>query len=193
MRGKIVRFAIVFEASLIGLAWGLGWALEVPPLDQVRLRWEALGWGTVATFPALFAMLGCTRLPWKPFRRLVNEIDENVIPLFSGSSPFQLILLSLLAGVGEEALFRGVLQGWLGSLMNHWVALGITSLVFGLGHFITPTYAILAGLLGFYLGGLSIACDNLLVAMVTHALYDYVALIYLLRKHPTSGMVIPDL
>jgi len=192
MRGKIVGFAIAFEASLIVLAWGLGWILEAPPFDQVHMKWGALGWGTVATVPAMFAMLWCIRLPWRAFRRLVIEVEENVIPLFLGSSPFQLILLSLVAGIGEEALFRGVLQGWLGSLMNRWVALGITSLLFGLGHFITPTYAILAGLLGFYLGGLSIVYGNLLVAMVAHALYDYVALNYLLWKHNAHGMLVPD-
>ncbi len=182
IRGNTVRLAIVFEGVLIAVAWAMGWALETPLSGRVFLRWEDLGWGAMATVPPLLAMLACTRLPWKALRCLMKEVDENIIPLFSRASSLQLILLSLLAGIGEEALFRGVLLGWLGSLMNCWVALGITSVLFGLGHLITSTYAFLAALLGLYMGALVLAYDNVLVAMVTHALYDYVALIYLLRR-----------
>jgi membrane protease YdiL (CAAX protease family) len=67
----------------------------------------------------------------------------------------------------------------------------IASALFGLGHFITPMYALLAGLLGLYLGGLAMIYDNLLLVMVVHALYDFVALVYLVRKykqdHKASG------
>lgn len=189
MQPKTIELAIFFEASLVALAWGLGWLLSVPPLDQVHLRWEAAAWGAVVTVPALLAMLGCARSSLGAFRRLMAEIDLHVIPLFRGASYLQLVLLSAVAGIGEEALFRGVLMGWLGKFMNPWLALGISGILFGLGHLITPTYAILAGLLGCYLGSLVILCNNLLVAMVAHALYDYVALNYLIgRKRSGSNL-----
>ncbi len=111
------------------------------------------------------------------------EIEDKIIPLFAGCSQFDLILICVLAGVGEEALFRGVIQNLLADLVSPWVALVVTSALFGLGHFITPMYAVLAGLLGFYLGWLSLAHGNLLVAMATHALYDYVALRYLVYRY----------
>ncbi len=40
-------------------------------------------------------------------------------------------------------------------------ALLLASALFGLAHFLTPTYAALAALLGLYLGGLLIVSDNL--------------------------------
>ena len=53
--------------------------------------------------------------------------------------------------------------------------------MFGLLHPITRAYAVIAALLGAYLGGLWLAGGNLLTPIVAHALYDFVALVYLLR------------
>ena len=92
----------------------------------------------------------------------------------------------MLAGIGEEALFRGIIQTTLADWLNQWVALAVASALFGLGHLVTPAYAVLAGLLGLYLGGLSMVFDNLLLAIVVHALYDFVALTYLVHKHKTQ-------
>ena len=71
--------------------------------------------------------------------------------------------------------------------MNPWWALLLTSVVFGLGHLITPAYALLAGLLGFYLGTLALVYDNLLLVMTVHGLYDFLALIYLTKRPQTAG------
>jgi len=109
-------------------------------------------------------------------------VREWVVPLFAGCSPWQLAVLSLLAGVSEEALFRGVVQGWLMRVSGSTVlGLVFASALFGLAHAITSTYAILAGLIGAYLGWLWLATDNLLTPTVAHAAYDFVALWYLLR------------
>jgi membrane protease YdiL (CAAX protease family) len=56
--------------------------------------------------------------------------------------------------------------------------------VFGLAHPISTTYAVLASLIGIYLGFLFVATDNLLVPIVTHAAYDFLALVYLLSGQP---------
>ena len=56
------------------------------------------------------------------------------------------------------------------------------SVLFGLAHPITPAYAVLAAMIGVYLGWLWLAFDkNLLVPITAHALYDFLALIYLVR------------
>jgi len=57
----------------------------------------------------------------------------------------------------------------------------IASVLFGLFHPITPTYAALAAAIGLYLGWLWLACGNLLTPIVTHALYDFLALAYLVK------------
>jgi membrane protease YdiL (CAAX protease family) len=78
-------------------------------------------------------------------------------------------------------LFRGVIQTNLAGLTGVVPALLITSALFGLVHFVTSTYAVMAGLIGLYLGVFSIWSGNLFVPMVVHALYDFVALMYLAR------------
>jgi membrane protease YdiL (CAAX protease family) len=68
--------------------------------------------------------------------------------------------------------------GW----FNVWIGVLAASLLFGLLHAITFTYAVLAALMGAYLGLVFAYADhNLLVIVVTHALYDFVVLLWLLR------------
>ena len=93
----------------------------------------------------------------------------------------------MLAGLGEELLFRGVIQSWLVSETNLWLGLAVTSILFGLAHFISRTYAVYAAVVGAYLGWLFIAFDNLLVPILTHAAYDFFALVYLVRLRPVSS------
>jgi membrane protease YdiL (CAAX protease family) len=111
----------------------------------------------------------------------MHEVEERLIPLFEECSYFEIALICLLAGVGEEALFRGVIQSALAEWLSPWWALFVASGLFGLGHLITPTYAALAVLLGIYVGGLFMLYDNLLTVVVVHVLYDGMALIYLTR------------
>jgi membrane protease YdiL (CAAX protease family) len=54
---------------------------------------------------------------------------------------------------------------------------------------ITPMYAVLAALVGLYLGGLFIWSDNLFVAIVSHASYDFVALSYLVSRRPPPAQI----
>ncbi len=122
--------------------------------------------------------------------RLNAVVDEFLVPLFAGVSWPKLALVSLLAGVGEELFFRGVIQpvliGWMG------IAAGLlaASVVFGLLHAITPTYALLATAVGAYLGWIALASGNLLGPMIAHGAYDFFALVYLTR--PLSSPIAAD-
>jgi membrane protease YdiL (CAAX protease family) len=112
-------------------------------------------------------------------------LDEMLVPMFRDCRYTQLAILAALAGVGEEMLFRGVIQAaaasWIGGPYGIELGLLIAAVLFGLLHFITPTYAALAGLIGLYLGGLWLAVGNLLTPIVVHGLYDFLALAYLVK------------
>jgi membrane protease YdiL (CAAX protease family) len=98
-----------------------------------------------------------------------------------------LAVISALAGLGEEMLFRGVVQTLIERASGSpWLAVAAASVLFGLAHPITRTYAVLAALIGVYLGWLFLANGNLLVPIVAHAAYDFVALVYLLREEEVS-------
>ena len=185
-RRRIVWLAIIFEASLLLVAQPVGWLLGVSPLASMEIRLEVALLGLLATLPPLGLMLLLTEVPWEPFRRLMRELDENLLPLFRNSTPLELALIALAAGVGEEALFRGAIQAGVGHLATPVVGLAVASVLFGLAHFITRTYALLAGLIGLYLGVLLLLSDNLLVPIIVHATYDFVALSFWLHARPPA-------
>ena len=67
-----------------------------------------------------------------------------------------------------------------------------SNVIFGLLHFLTPTYAILAGLMGLYFGLLLDATHppNLATAMIAHGVYDYLAFLLFSLRRP-EGSDIP--
>jgi membrane protease YdiL (CAAX protease family) len=181
-RQTVVRLAILVEGGLIVLAMLLGWLLRQPPLE--KLRWDGLDalYGLLATLPLLVLFLVLTRWPVGPLRRIKQFSDEVIRPLLAPCSLVDLVGISVLAGLGEEMVFRGVLQGAFSRWFNPWLGIVLASLLFGLLHAITVTYAVLAALMGAYLGWLFRATDNLLVVVLVHALYDLLVLLYLLRS-----------
>jgi membrane protease YdiL (CAAX protease family) len=52
---------------------------------------------------------------------------------------------------------------------------------------LSATYAILAALIGLYLGLLLIWTGSLLAPAVAHGLYDFIALLYLVRSDGTPA------
>jgi uncharacterized protein len=95
--------------------------------------------------------------------------------LFSKWSILQLLVISLIAGISEEAFFRGAIQGSLADRVGAIPALVLASLAFGACHLLTWTYAIVAAFIGAYLGLLWIWTGNLMTPMITHVFYDFLA------------------
>jgi membrane protease YdiL (CAAX protease family) len=132
------------------------------------------------------------RWPIGPLARVKEFCENEVAPLLNGSAWSDLALVSLSAGLGEEMLFRGVFQaaltGWLqsklGDLWGTSCGIGVASIIFGICHPISVPYAVSAVFLGAYLGTVWVLTGNLLSVMIAHALYDFAALVYLVRIRP---------
>jgi membrane protease YdiL (CAAX protease family) len=182
-----VRLAAAAEGGLLLAAVGLGRWWNAPPFARFEWTWGGLAAGVAGTAPLLVGLYWCLGTRWPPIARLMEVVEERIAPLFVGTSVGYLAVVALLAGVGEEALFRGVLQEALAGTLPGWGALLLTSFVFGAVHWVTPAYACLAAVVGLYLGLLYLVSDNLLVPIVTHALYDLVALWTLARMKPASA------
>ena len=176
---RTILWALGFELGLgwIGLmiAWLAG--LHLGPL--VRPTWPGLLQGLAATFPMLGLLVMLSQSGWRPLVELRHQVQHLLGALFRHRTLGELALVSIAAGVGEELLFRGVLQ----TLVQQWtdptVALLSVGLLFGLAHAMSPTYFVLASLAGIYLGWLAIACGSLVPPMLAHGLYDFIALWYL--------------
>jgi membrane protease YdiL (CAAX protease family) len=182
LRRRAVLLGVVFEGGIVVLACLFGWLLGRSPLGE-HFAWDPLdaGWGVAATLPMLLAFLVVNHVPLAPLTRIRQFFDEVLRPLFRHCSLLELGLISLLAGLGEEMLFRAVIQGTLADWLGPWWGLLLASLVFALLHAITATYVVLAFLLGLYLGYVWLANGNLLVVIIAHTLYDFCVLVYLLR------------
>ncbi|MCE9554043.1 MAG: CPBP family intramembrane metalloprotease [Planctomycetes bacterium] len=184
---------VAFEAGLAAVAVAMGWLVGLNPLATWTWSLSDLGWSLLATLPLLAALWFMDRHPIGPLVQLRQLVQDLVVPLFRDMKLWQLGAIALAAGVGEELLFRGLLQGSVESFLVWWLsppaavgcALGLASILFGLGHFLSKTYALLCFFMGLYLGVVWLATGNLLVPIVVHGLYDFLALAYLLRDSKT--------
>jgi len=187
---NFVVAAAMFEGGLAVLAVSIGWALDRPPLATFSFNLVDLGWGSLATVPPLLLLWFCLKAPWRPFIRIIQLLDETFIPLLRQCRLFELAVIALLAGLGEEMLFRGIVQGWVSDLAGEpygkAIGLAVAAVIFGMLHGITPTYALLASAMGLYFGVIWLYTANLLVPITSHALYDFLALLYFMQIRKPS-------
>jgi hypothetical protein len=169
------------------LACLIGAALGRPPWQSIQWRPAAAIEGVVATLPLLLALAWLVQSRWTPLARLTEIVARLVTDVFTGASWLELGVVSLLAGIGEELMFRGLVQDLIASVWGPWAGLLLASLLFGLAHPISVTYAMIAAVMGLYLGCLYVISDNLLVPIITHALYDFLALAWLVGKLRVEG------
>ena len=180
-----VLTAAAFEGGLAVAAVALGWFLGQPPLRTLHFDLLHAALGVAAALPLLGLFWLCLKCPWKPLETIARILKEMLVPLFRDCGTTRLLIIAALAGIGEEMLFRGVVQAavaeQIGGPHGVWLGLLIAAALFGLLHPITPMYALLASLIGLYLGGLWLLCGNLLTPIITHGLYDFIALQYLVK------------
>ena len=65
---------------------------------------------------------------WRPLVELKQQVRAMIRELFPRARVFELAIIAVLAGVGEELLFRGVLQTLVGRWTTPVVGLVVASL-----------------------------------------------------------------
>jgi len=177
----ILALAALFEGGLLVVALALGAVLDTSPFWTLALDAAGVLWGIVATGPLLVGLAWSLRAGWRPFEQLTDQVIAILGTLLSRGSVGVFVIVSLLAGIAEEALFRGVLQAALVEALGAAGAILAAGALFGLAHAITPLYSGLAALVGAYLGLVFYLSGNLVAPVLTHTLYDVVALTWLAR------------
>lgn len=178
----IFRLVVLFEGGLVVAACIAGLFMEVPPWRAITWQWRQLGIGLAATLPMALLLVLIRAVRTGPLARLNAVVDQLLVPLFARCGLWQLAVIAALAGIGEEFLFRGVMQPLLGEFLGVAISIAMTSVIFGLLHAMTKTYAVLAFLVSVYFGWLAVVTNNLLPPVVAHAAYDFFALVYLTRR-----------
>ncbi len=199
LNGGRVLSLIAAQSAVGAIACGIAWAVRGSPLAALgpgfafapgRAATRVLALGAGATLPLLGyvwaeeALDLSSRFP-QTLGAVANATKATcLIALGNERAPLKAGIaaccLALAAGVGEELLFRGVLQEEISSrvLGGQSSGLVLSSIIFGALHAVTPTYAVLAGVAGLYFGALyNLSGHCVLVPVVAHALYDAVALI----------------
>ncbi len=176
--------ACVFEGGLLLVAWIVA-ALTATPLFA-DFHWDGMDAlkGIAAALPPALFFVWSMNSDWRPLHRIHQALEEFARPIFGDFSIPQLLAVSLIAGIGEEVLFRSVIQGGLSSAAGAIVALVIASVLFGIVHLVTVGYAVGAAVMGGYLGWIWLQGGNLLIPIVTHAVYDFIALAWFIRNTP---------
>ena len=119
-RDVITMFAVFFEGGLAPSSLFLGWWLGHNPLAQFAWSETDALWGVLAAVPMVLLFRPILRWPVGPLRQIKTFCEDEFIPLLAGSSWSDMALIALSAGVGEEMLFRGVLQ----SSLEAWLGIG---------------------------------------------------------------------
>jgi len=173
---KTFALMVAGMAVTLAAAFGFGLLLETPPAATLRFEAPALIAGVLATAPLVLLLEWFMRTGHPPLARF----RESQIGFFAGIgfrfSPLRIAVLAIGAGVTEELLFRGVFQTWAAGELPLFLALLLPNILFGALHWRTTLYAVIAGLVGVYLGVVFLMTGNLLAPIVAHALYDAVAL-----------------
>ena len=180
--------ACFFEAALIPLAIFLGSIGSINPFSNIFFTETALANGVIGTIPLILIFLALEQIHAKSVGNIRRLLLDTLGPGLQHSHWTDLLILALIAGIAEELLFRGVIQPWIEQFWGVTAGLVISNFIFGLVHAVTPLYALLAGLVGIYLGlSLNYGTEkNLLVPIIIHGLYDFLAFFALIRMYRKS-------
>jgi CAAX protease family protein len=182
------RFAGAY-ALLAGVALALIWLQRSPllhpeprlALDESSAHLWSLAVGTVFGLILVVASrVTVHRYAWA--RRLHGELR----PFAQGLTLTGVIVLALLSSAGEELLFRGLFQPWMG-LFPQALVFGLVHQLPGPSRWVWVSWAFLVGLA---LGALFELTGSLLGPLAAHALVNGLNLGFL-RRHDPQALAAP--
>ena len=183
--------AILVEGGLGLVAILLAWLFSVSLRELIPAPGAplllAVARGILVTLPMLAIFFWLVHSSRETLRQLRRQVEWLIGEMFPAARIAEFALVALLAGVGEELLFRGVIQSLLADWTTPMIGLLITSLLFGLAHALSTLYFALATVIGLAFGWLVFYYGEIVAPMVAHSLYDFVALVYLSRRTARTG------
>ena len=197
MKQSFFYRALLFELGLGMIALLIATGFRIFLWNDIDLSPRSFGLAVIVTLPLLLGYFIVKAIPLRSVRRVQDIVEDIYRQYLSDLSIFQLAVLSLAAGLGEELLFRGLLQKGFAAFVGYcstvplpetcftdfrvWCVILFVSLLFGMGHAITKTYFALSFLVSIYFCIIFQATDNLLLPIFAHAFYDFFVFLVLYR------------
>jgi membrane protease YdiL (CAAX protease family) len=168
-------------ALALALREGVPWEIGDP---WIRLERPA-ALGVSAAFGLAFGLftVAGTRFTVKRYA-WAKRLHLDLRPIAHGLGFGPIVLVACFSSLGEELLFRGLLQPWLGLLPTA-VVFGIVHYMPGEARWVWVTWATAVGLA---FGAIFQATGSLLGAVVAHALINAVNLTYLRDHDPMARL-----
>ena len=140
-----------------------------PALGLRPANWKYPVFGALGT---LFLSVAVSQIGIEPqgMKQVIDVVREPHELILS------LLLLSVLAPIVEELVFRGLLYGWIAGRWGGTPALIVSSLAFAAAHW-EPAHIILVLPLGFLFGWLRRRTDSLLPSLFSHIVNNGFALL----------------
>ena len=177
-----MRLGLLVEGGLVLLSWAITFTFGIYAHWRGLALGTTLATGVLATLPMFGAFVFTWRADLKPMRQLRATLTAVLGSRLRHTTIWELALLSLLAGLGEEWLFRGLIQGGTAPHLGTTWGLALGAIIFGLAHSLSLTYALAATIMGVILGMMYQWTGGLLAPVVAHALYDFLALLFVRRE-----------
>lgn len=162
--------------------------------DRAASRFVTIGLGEIIQGLALgMALIGLAFTLFRSFPRVSDRLVRMQAETYAFLGPrlglTAIVFISLCAGVGEEALFRGGLQTYLGDHVGAPAAIALSSAMFAAIHLGKPAITALLFVVGAIFGAVFWLTESLFAVMIGHTLYDVWALRYLHREFVRLGLV----
>ena len=171
---RAVVFSATFYAVVLGVALGVG-ALWPSVLG---VTWTSAP--LTDLWIGLAAGAGIAALSWPFATRFAagRRLSERLAETLHGIPWWGMVVLSVAAGLAEEAVFRGCLWTLAEGVGGAWVALVATAVLFGAAHGLFMgrflAWSAFALATGLALGGVRLATGGVLAPVIAHALVDLV-------------------
>jgi len=186
---KVLSFWSMAGLQVLVVALALA-LLTISPQAVSALGKLGLGawfWGLLAALVSYLLLVYSNRLS-ATVQRDTRLILSRTRALFARLALWQLLVISALAGIGEELLFRAFLQSFIQGYSNMWLAVCLASVVFALLHFLSWVYFVFALLMGLALGFGYYLSGSLTFVMLWHGAYDLIALCVLVYAPHWLGL-----
>lgn len=175
--------ALIMTAVGVALWWATGRA--VGDFISFSSREVAIGLAIGAAFMATSLAISWIAPQFR--RSLIAEQAENAPGSRKPFTPIQAVLISIFAGIGEEALFRGGILITLAGYLHPYAAIAISAALFAFLHLQSRRIILIIFIAGCLYGLAFHISGSLLAVMVGHAVYDIWAMLRSQREMAHQG------